>query len=500
VGGPLSRLPDKLPHPPSGMFPLLFGGRPKQNGALMKTGTALALLALAAGCATAARARRAPLAEGEGELRVYLDPLPQEASHLAFQVESLAALAADGTAVPLDLLLTDIQPEAAPRQRILAVGHLVPGPYSALALKLRRATLAAPGRAADLPLPAEPSRVAVPLAVGRGRATVVVLSLDYPRPVEQGPAFIPSFAASVPPPALSPVASYCAATPWDEIVVLDKNARRVAGAIPVGREPQGIAFDPRLPRAYVALSGEDRIAVVDVNAGEVTGRIPLRAGDQPREVGLTPDGRTLLVVNAGSNTVSFVDPSSTVERERVQAGEEPGALLLEPGGRRAYVLNRRSSSITVLDVANRGVAATLRTDAEPLRARTNRAGTRLYVIHGGSPSLSVFSLPDLQLVKRVHVGLGASALAVSPRSDLVYVGRRDGERLQVFDPFSFFPVSSVGLAAPPSHLAVDETQDVLFAVEPSRRSVEAVDLVSGRSLGAVEVGDEPYQIALPGGR
>jgi YVTN family beta-propeller protein len=189
-----------------------------------------------------------------------------------------------------------------------------------------------------------------------------------------------------------------------------------------------------------------------------------------------------------------------LELERVPTGEEPGPLLLEPGGRRAYVLNRRSSSITVLDVANRAVVATLRTDPEPQRARTDRAGTRLYVVQAGSAYLSVFSLPDLQVVKRVHVGLGASALAVSPRTGLVYVGRRDWDRVQVFDPFSFFPVSSVGLSAPPAQLAIDEAQEVLFAVEPSSRTVEAVDLVSGRSLGAVEVGEDPFQIALPGGQ
>jgi YVTN family beta-propeller protein len=480
-----------------GTFSLQFGGPAKQNGALMKTGRCLALLALAAGCATAGSGvRRVPIPEDQGELQVYLDPLPPDV-RLDIDVEAAEAISADGSAFPLEVLSAAGLAEA--RQRILAVGSLAPGSYSAVSLKLRRATRTAAGRRQDLPLAAEPARIAVPFAIGRGRATLLALALDPARSLEGTRGFSPSLSGSVVPPALPPAASYCSATGWDEVAVLDKNARRIAGAIPVGREPQGVAFDPRLLRAYVALSGEDRVAVVDVNAGEVIGRIPLRPGDQPRELAVSPDGRTLVVVNAGSNSVSFVDPSSTLELQRVSTGEEPGPLLLEPGGRRAYVLNRRSSSVTVLDVANRAVAATLRTDAEPVRARTDRGATRLYVAHAGSAYLSVFSLPDLQLVKRVHVGLGASALAVSPRTGLVYVGRRDWERLQVFDPSSLFPVSSVGLSAPPAHLAIDEAQEVLFAVEPSRHAVEAVDLVSGRSLGVVEVGDDPFQIAFPGG-
>ena len=459
----------------------------------MKTGTSLALLALVAGCATTA-GRHRPLAAGEGRVLVYLDPLPASAEQLAIRIESIEVVAADGTAVPLDLLVSELRHEPTPRQRLLAAGSLPPGSYGVLLVKIRRATPAAEPRPAELA--SEAVRVAVSLAVSPQRAAVVTLALD---PVRSGEREV-AFTAAVPGPAVAPLLGYCASTAWDEVVVFDKNTRRVVGAIPVGHGPQGIAFDPRLPRAYVALSGEDRIAVVDVDAGEVVGRIPLRAGDQPREVAVTPDGRLLVVVNAGSNTASFLDPSSTAELGRVDTGDEPGALLLEPGGRRAYVLNRGSGSITILDLANRAVAATLGTDARPLAARTNVAGTRLYVIHEGSASLSVFSLPDLQLLRKVHVGLGASALAVSARGDLVYVGRRDSERLQIFDPLSFFPVSSLGLAAPASYLLVDDSQNVAFALEPERRAVEAVDLVSGRSLGGFEVGEDPFRVALASDR
>ncbi|HEU4382180.1 MAG TPA: hypothetical protein VFR85_01655 [Anaeromyxobacteraceae bacterium] len=462
----------------------------------MRAPRALALLAFAAACAAPGGARRPPLPEGQGDLIVYLDPLPPAAARLALQVEGVAVVAADGPAVPLDLLLPEIQADPAPRQRILAAGHLAPGSYGALSLGFRRATLAGPGRPADLLLPSEPVRVAVPLPIERGRATVVVLSLQGPGSLEGGFAFAPSFAAAVPGAAVSQVAGYCASTAWDQVIIFDKNTRQVAGAIPVGREPRGIALDPRLPRAYVALSGEDRVAIVDVDARSVIGRIPLLPGDRPREVGVTPDGRLLVTVNTGSNTASFLDPSSTAELGRVATGEEPGFLLMEPGGRRAYVLNRRTSSITVLDLANRAVAATLRTDPEPVAVRINRALTRLYVVHGGSAYLAVFSLPDLQLLKRIYLGLGAGALAVSQRSDLLYVGRLDLERVQIFDPFSFLPLSSLGAAAPPAYLVIDEAQNALFALEPSRRAVEAIDLLGGQTLGGLEVGDDPYRVTL----
>ena len=127
----------------------------------------------------------------------------------------------------------------------------------------------------------------------------------------------------------------------------------------------------------MALSGDDQVAVVDLATGLELTRVRLSAGDRPRELALTPDGRTLVVVNSGSSTVSFVDPPSAAEGTRVSTGQEPAALLLDRQGRRAYVLNRQSNTITILDTVNRVVVGTLSTEAEPLRAQLNRAGPAL---------------------------------------------------------------------------------------------------------------------------
>jgi YVTN family beta-propeller protein len=284
------------------------------------------------------------------------------------------------------------------------------------------------------------------------------------------------------------------------VALFDRRARQVVAVLPTGRAPEGLALDAQGIRLYVALSGEDQVQVLDVSSGRELRRLNLRPGDEPRELGLSPDGRTLVVVNRGSASVSFFDPSSEMEVARVPVGDEPGPLLLDRTGQRAFVVNQGSATITLLDLGNRSVAGTIPTDPWPIRAALNRSGTRLYVVHGSSPYLLVLSLPDLRVVNRMLVGMGAGGLKVDPRTDLVYVSSRDLGRLQIFDPLSLMPVSQIDVPGPVSQMAIDDVENVLFGLMPDRRSALALDLATGRLLAVLEVPGRPYQVVLSGER
>ncbi len=473
------------------------------------------LLALLTGCqATGGSLRAAGPLENEGEVYLYLQPFPKGTDGLSFSVQDVSAIQTDGSTMALDLVLPDLSGRQITGQRMLAWGRLPPGSYAGFALAVKRATLETDGAAVDLAVPSEPARIDVPFTVARRKAVVLLLSFQHARSVEKASAFSPTFFAAAPEATLAQAMGYCSNTGADNLTVFDKRERQVVGVLPTGRRPMGVALDPRLNRAYVALAGDDQIQIVDMQSGEEVGRIPLRSGDRPREVGLTPDSRLLVVINPGSNTASFVDPAASVEIDRVDlrarlgpsqavssmAGDEPVSLLMDRAGRRAYVFNRRSSSIAVLDLANHAVAGAVRTDAEPLRGQLSRDGTRLYVIHGGSAYLNVFSLPDLALKTRIFVGLGASALQVDPRTDLVYVGKRDEDQLSIFDPLSFVPVSRLDVPDSVTSTVIADAENVLFALVPSRRSVVGIDLVGGKTLAQMEVGNEPYQVTVNGER
>jgi YVTN family beta-propeller protein len=208
----------------------------------------------------------------------------------------------------------------------------------------------------------------------------------------------------------------------------------------------------------------------------------------------------LLVSNHRSATVSFVDTAAWLEVNRVNVGEEPGRILVDRSGLRAYVMNTRASSITALDVSSRAVARTVRTESQPIFAQLNRAGTRLYLIYDSSAYMDVFAVPELSLAGRVFIGLGARALKVDPRTDLVYVGRRDDDRLQIFDPFSFVALGTIALPYSPGDMLIDDVQNLLLAALPERGSLAFVELTRREMVSVADVGPDPVRLAVSGER
>lgn len=467
----------------------------------MRRLVALAAVSALAACEPSRQAaQRLQSLVDEGEVYLYLDPFPAGSERLTFSIASISAARADGGEVPLEVALTEISGSEMTRQRLLAWGRLPPGSYGGFLLTLQRAALTTDEGTAALLVSQEPSRIEAGFSMVRGRAAVVQLGYRS-RSVDRDFAFGPSFSAGVLAPAntIAQLAGYCSNAATADVTVFDKHAHRVVAVVPAGREPQGLALDPRAGRLYVALAAEDQIQIIDLATGEELRRIPLQVGDGPREIALTPDGQFLVSANAASNTASFVDPSSGVVLARIQTGMEPAALLLDRQGRRAYVFDRRSSEITVLDLGNRSVAATIRTDAEPIRGQINRAGTRLYVIHAGSAYLNVYSLPDLSLASRLFVGLGVSAIKVDPRTDLLYLGRRDEARIQIYDPLSLLPIDFIDVPDAVSYLTIDDVENTLVSLMAERR-IGFVELTSKRLLSVIDVGREPYQVTVVGER
>jgi len=67
----------------------------------------------------------------------------------------------------------------------------------------------------------------------------------------------------------------------DELVIVDTATRTITKMLNVGRNPGGILIVPDGSRAYVALAGDNSVAVIDLHKLELAGQIP---------TGLGPDG------------------------------------------------------------------------------------------------------------------------------------------------------------------------------------------------------------------
>ncbi|MBI5441924.1 MAG: beta-propeller fold lactonase family protein [Deltaproteobacteria bacterium] len=466
---------------------------------IARWGALLTLCAVAAGCA-ALRGPRAGVPPEYGAVRVYVQPFPQEAERLRFDVEQVWAEREDGSTVALSVELRQIEPEAVHRQRLLAADSGPPGAYRAVLFRVGRATLRTEEGDTALLVPEAPARLDQPFMVSRDRPALLLLTFQYRESIRGGIQFAPSFSPYVPIRPTTGLLGYVACPESRELTVFDKKSAQVVDLLAVGDSPSALAADPLKRRVYVAVAGQDAVDVIDMAAGEVLRRIPLNLGDAPRELHLAQEGRMLLVVNEGSDTVSFVDVESATEVARVNVGDGPSSLVIDRTGRKAVVLNTLASTASVLDLPSRSVAATFGTDAGPFAGQFNRRGDVLYVAHTGSPYLLVVDLPSLKVLKRVLVGVGVTALKTDPKTDLLYVSRSGEAFVSAYEPLSLTASDVLPVRGAAAHLAIDGEENALYLAQPEQRTVSVVNLNRRKVVSEIDVGAPPAWVTVMGER
>jgi YVTN family beta-propeller protein len=457
------------------------------------------VLLAASGCSVVPSFVKPPL-QDEGEVYAYLQPFPHEAARLRFTIGQIVAIRSDGSEFPLALSGEDLDGSGVQRQRLLASGRVPPGQYIGMATTIKQAVLSGEKGTAALLKPEGPVKTDFSFEVQRKQTLVLTLSLRYAESVQSGFRFSPVFSVRVPSRPMTGLTGYGINRSDDTITTFDKKSGEVAAVMSTGRGPEAVVIDQKAGRAYVSLSGEDAVDVLDVTAGSVINRIHLNAGDGPREVSLTPDGRSLLVLNAFSRTLSIVDPSAFAELGRLPLGEGPRSVLIDRTGKRAYVFNELSNTITVVDIATRVKVVTLSVDTGPIMGQFNRKGDKLYVIHGGSPYLSVINPFTLAIDRKVFVGLGLSAIKVDTATDLFYVSWKQDARIQVFDPFSLLPGDYIMAMSGIEYMTIDGEENNLYLVSPEMKMIMTVNLISRKITMKMDAGESPTWVTMMGER
>jgi len=151
----------------------------------------------------------------------------------------------------------------------------------------------------------------------------------------------------------------------DELVVIDRAARTIAGRVAVGRLPRGVAVSRDGSRIYVANSWSDKVSEIDARSLHVIRNLP--AGFEPTGVTVDARGEFLYAANRLGSDVSVIDLASASDVRRLVAGRGASWLTGSADGSRVYVTHiypnpgkfrsQPESEITEIDTAERTIVS-----------------------------------------------------------------------------------------------------------------------------------------------
>src|ERR687889_521999 len=134
------------------------------------------------------------------------------------------------------------------------------------------------------------------------------------------------------------------------VSVINGTTNTIVATIPVGKNPQAIAYNPANGLLYVANTLSGTLSIINGTSNSLIGSIPLGdyPGKSPTGIAVNPINNTIYVTNMGSNTVSVINGTSNALVETIPIGLGPYGIAYNQNNGNVYVANSLNGTISVI--------------------------------------------------------------------------------------------------------------------------------------------------------
>jgi PQQ-dependent catabolism-associated beta-propeller protein len=287
------------------------------------------------------------------------------------------------------------------------------------------------------------------------------------------------------------------------VSIIDAAAAEVVETLPVGMGPRGIQAAPGGGAFLVALSdlrrldASDADAIVEVDPlGSGIART-FRAGSDPEQFAISPDGQRIYAANEDAGTATVIDRSDGSVLATLQVGIEPEGVAVTPDGLWVYVAAETSNTVSVIDTAGDSIVSSFLVDVRPRGIAFTSDSRRAYITNEVSGTLSVVDVETHSVARSIELPFGAKPVGVAVSSDgRVYVACGGLAAVLILDPATGSVVHEVPVGERPWGIAIWEEGRRLYTANGGTDDVSVVDLDSLTEVDRIEVGSRPWGVAI----
>ncbi len=276
------------------------------------------------------------------------------------------------------------------------------------------------------------------------------------------------------------------------VTVVDLVKLKAVARIAVGPGLSGMREHPTRPEVFGVSSTGGYLWILDPRANHFTGQIIARipVGPLPYALDFSPDGNRVYTTASGNNTLLAIDVKSRAIVARAATGREPVLAHVTPDGKSVLVVNRRDGSLGIHDATTLALRGSVSVVPQPADVAPEAHGLQAintwthevgdYMVLGSAPTRGVLS-EDASL-------LYVSDTAAGRVTPVDIFNRRI-----VRDPGKGFPVPA---GDSPSALRFDPAENLLLVVSQGSGDLAVIRVRTNFLLTMIPVGHHPQVLAV----
>jgi YVTN family beta-propeller protein len=289
---------------------------------------------------------------------------------------------------------------------------------------------------------------------------------------------------------------------------------------------------------FVLNSLDANVSVIDASTWKETRRIA--TGKEPHHIYLTPDEKSVIVANAGSDSLTFIDPrTAEVQRvvhgtldpyqlrfspdmkwfvtvanrlnhidiyrwdgkeltlaKRIPSSKTPSHIWIDTKSTTAYASMQDSDELVAVDLATQTLKWRVKTGALPADVFGTPDDKHLLVGLTGGDHVEVYDVTGQQpkLVKNIPTGQGAHAFRALGDGRHVFVGNRVANTINKIDYNTLESVAQFKAPGGPDCMEVSADGKLLMVSSRWIKKVSVIDIATGQLVRQVKVGKSPHGI------
>src|SRR5450432_2363071 len=148
--------------------------------------------------------------------------------------------------------------------------------------------------------------------------------------------------------------------------------------------------------AIILNSAEGTVSLIDRKTYEVTKRYPI--GKEPHHLMISPDDKELIVANASSNELVFLDPVTGIETHRIKRISDPYQLGFSPNHKWFLSISLRLDRVDIYNAKDFSLAKRIEVGKTPSHVAFAQDSSMAFVTMQESNDIAAIDLNSQQVV------------------------------------------------------------------------------------------------------
>lgn len=282
------------------------------------------------------------------------------------------------------------------------------------------------------------------------------------------------------------------------VTVVDPKTAKVVATYPAGRVPQHVVPSYDLTTLWVNSSSSNTLTKLDPATGKVVQTIPV---DDPYNLYFTPDGKDAVIMAERLRRIDFRDPRTMKLKASLDTGcSGVNHADFSRDGRTFVASCEFSGQLLLIDTVKRALLTTLTLPrgSKPQDVKLSPDGTTYFIADLNRNGLVLLDAASFTVTGFLPTGAGAHGLYTSRDSKDLYVTNRSAGTVSVVDLARKRVRATLRLprGASPDMGNLASDGRTLWLSSRYGRDIYALDVVTGKTLATVRVGQGPHGLTI----